>query len=470
MASLSRTSSIQRAIASGRLRSGTKKTASLLTLPVPSYMTYTRPFNIYYNAQTKAYSTDFSINWSEVAPFTWYVNGLTGNDANDGLTPATALQKISTAILKTGAGIHRIYVEGGQEYTYDKAWGANVAPSSHTKTYVQARNGRVICSARVVTNGAWTQVGSTEEWTYTKTATPAYSGMVRDAKVKAKDLAAKYYLPFETSGDDTVYSLGTAGSLARGQYAYSGNVMTIRCMDGRDPNSDNLITVELLQNGGKHGFGDIYMTGFDFSGNVPFNLQMTSATQIAAFEDCTFKYGFQTTGATNDLVYLSSGTTIFNRCAAALGKSDNFNFHEKSVGVLSYHFGIDCVSRKAGLEGANNDNCLTGHEQVKGDWINTWCWGSTGPTVNFVDTTEIGLYGGGADGCTATSSNDFSVGTTGTGKMLLHGYDAGIVESGNRTNVGTGASLYYFDTEITPSLGTAPTAYRIPANVYGEVA
>jgi hypothetical protein len=460
-----------------RIEEESESSTSLIELPVPSYMGYKRPFKIYLNETTGLLSTSYNESieipiLNKVPEAIWYVNGLTGNDANDGLTPETALKKISTAILKnTSTGWHIIYVEGNQEYDESIGWGANIPPSQHQGTIVLARNGRVKCSSRVVTNGAWVQVGSTEEWTYTKSAAADYSGMVRDAKVMSKDLDAKYYLDFETYGDETVYTLGTAGSLARGQYSFTGPIMTIRCIDGRNPNSDNLVTVELNVNGAKHGTnGDLYVSGFDFSGSIPFNMQMGKASQRAVFDECTFKYAY-TSSATNGLTAISDGTIILNRCSAALNLSDNFNFKEEASEVgkgTSYHFGIDCVSRKAGLHIGvailENENCLTGHNHVKGEWINTWCWGSQGPTSNYIDHAQVAMYGGGADGSTATGNEGTSVAMGGTGEMLLWRFDAGTVISANGINTATGGTTYYFDVDVSSAIGGGT---YIEADKYG---
>jgi hypothetical protein len=493
-------------------------------LGVPSYMSYTVPFNIYLNAATGVYATDFSVNWSETAQYTWYVNGVTGSDTNDGLTPETAFKSISKAILKTGSGIHFIYVEGNQEYTYDIGWGANVAPAAHTKTYVQARNGRVICGARIATP-TWTNtVGN--EWKFVKgTGVTAYSGMVRDKKYPVKDLAAKYYQSYETAGDDVIYTLGTLGSLVAGQYAIStttnaNDTITVRCSDNRQPDSD--ITVELSLNGGKHGFGDLYVSGFDFSGNVPFNLQMGTSTQTTVLEDCTFKYGWQS-ASTNTFVYTGTGVCILNRCAAALGKADNFNYHTTNdtftgtgssqtvtlsftsaatvevsgvpttsftqVGnqltitapavannIFAYptdsgarSFGIDCVSRKAGVASATNNNCNTHHESLRGAWVNLNCYGATGPTINNINATQISYYGGSADGCSAASGNNaFNAGAQGFGKMLLHGMVvAPATNGGYRSTIGTGGTLYNYNSTVTPTLGGGTVT---AVNINGEVA
>lgn len=308
----------------------------------PDLFTF-RPFTIY--EKNSRYYTDFKVSSlvsdkiSKMLPY--YVNFVSGSNANDGKTPATAFKTISYAY---GIGARLIYLSKGVHLS---SWGS--LNSSYTNTddffVIGASDG-----GSIVTNAPATLP------TFSLVSGTAYSATVT-SNTMAVDLkyTDSYGFPLKLKDVSTqaecIAELGT--------FYKNGNVITINLKDGRVPDIDVLITASTANadykaNAGYNYVKDITFIGGGFSlGSHGSESQTGSnSTMVSLNENCKFLYA-----QSSD--YISNGgegsrtrynkLTMFENCVSYGNSRDGFNYVSDSGNPMSI-LEINCQAFNNGLK------------------------------------------------------------------------------------------------------------------------
>lgn len=272
----------------------------------------------------------------------YYVDWINGNDSNDGLSLGSAFKTVNKAkSMADSAGAYLaegIYPRNGVLFndTITKDF-ALVALPNHQVWYTSHSNSvfRVVDSmpgVYVATRGA---IGT----------------FVADLKYKVGDE------PYDLE------ELSKASEVAEvpGSYAYAGDNLYVHLLDGREPDSDVILSANgnLLTSEGEN---DIFLKGINFiGGQSPLHVQNTATglrPRVFA-KDCNFKYSGSDT---NDVVMIQGADlTIFENCSASGGLKDGFNYHWRN-GIAPKSIEINCQGFDNGNDSDDNDQGSTTHD------------------------------------------------------------------------------------------------------------
>lgn len=353
---------------------------------------WTLPFNIVRHDSTFA-PTNFDVSRYAPAGKAYYV-ATNGNDLADGLTPATPLRKILTALGK--ADVDVVYVAAG-DYHRDYQW--NVSP---------ARNVAVIATGGVVrstvhqTGLSWVQDGT---YTNTYKATRSNTIQLRDV------------LYSDSNGDSQKLTQLASADLvdaAPGSWCIDGsNVVYVRLSDDRVPDADLRIYLAGINNGLVTGNVHVYAEGIVFEGGgSPFRAATSGAGQDQRiyFKNCQFKYGTD-----NGLTVLGSALVIAQGCVSAKNWQDGFNYHVQNA-VIPNAIEINCVGRDNGaVNGTANDNGSSIHDGGNIVRLNGEYYRNVGPNVIDIGPSlswNLGTYAHDSASDVVGLDNNFSI--TGT--------------------------------------------------------
>lgn len=365
---------------------------------------------------------------------TWvklYVDVKSGDNANDGLTPATAKKSISSAIdlAIINAVPTRIMIMGGVYSRFNSIHATNAQKVLTAPISLEAVYGRV-------------ETGPFETLTWTKTVGQDY--VYQTSRSNAQQ--AFNTLLLDEKGNYTEYTAATSISDCNDNAGswYTDDSITYIHVHNNAPADDRNARVYLQARALDFmGDFDIYLNGIDLTGGTTTNTARFSggSTNTILVNDCTFKYckgGDFASGYTAIDGVGILGCKIFAafNSDASFHSKDGWNFHEES-GVLPFGYMVDCTGYENGLVvSTGSANGITAHDGICGIEMGGDFQGSAGGNVAHVDIGTTWLH---VD-TTAGNSNGDTIwgGTT----------DGGAFQSGD------GAKTYlYYCTDVGAAKG-----------------
>ena len=273
---------------------------------------------------------------------TYYVDAVNGDDSNDGLTPLTALAKISTAYAKPDvsciilkAGIY-IAVKNLSQQIIGKSIAIKGEPGKDV----------YICQTSLTT------LSAVSGYSGVYSGTRGNCSGVMDLKNKNAD------------GDGILYT--NASTLedvqtTEGTWILTGGSIYIHTIDGRVPDAD-LLLFRSGDNIVAEGSLTLYLENLKvYGGNSPLRATATAASDhLRVFaKDCEFYYSYTDD---NDAVMMQGAEiAIFQNCSAKYAKKDGFNYH-MAQNILPKAIEIGCVGAYNGNTEDNNDQGSTIHD------------------------------------------------------------------------------------------------------------
>jgi len=340
----------------------------------PDLFTF-RPFNIY--EKNSRYYTDFKVSSlvsdkiSKMLPY--YVNFASGNNANDGKTPATAFKTISYAY---GIGARLIYLSKGVHLS---SWGDLNTSFTNTDDFfvIGASDG-----VSIVTNAPAVFP------TFTLVSGTAYSAVVT-SNTLAVDLkyTDSYGFPLKLkevfTQADCIAELGT--------FYKNVSTITINLKDGRVPDSNVLIPASTANanysaNAGYNYVKDITFIGGGLtSGSHGSDSQDGSnSTMVALSDNCKFLYAQSSNyignGGEGSRVRYNK-LTMFENCVSYGNSRDGFNYvgdYANPMNIVE----INCQAFNNGLRGTSNSvNGSSAHQGAFPLRLNCKYYNNYGPNV-----------------------------------------------------------------------------------------
>jgi hypothetical protein len=390
------------------------------TVSAPATWSRSLPFTVQRNCRVfRASPATWSIGMNKPVGKAYYVS-MTGSDSNDGLTAATPLRRVSTAINK--ADVVMIYVEAGV-YDFDNSWATIVAAKNLS---IIATGGRAVFSARYA-GLAWANVGSD---TYSTSRTNV--AWVYDANAELREANGLYK------------KLAAAASLAEcqataGSFYYATPILYVHLSDGRAPDGDCLVMIGAVSVSMNvfRGAYTLYCEGIDFEGgyNNAMSIYYNGGAPTGYFADCTFRY------SANDNGLGASGAQLYLQdCVAEGNYNDGFTYGLLTVN--SHAVEIDCVGRYNGESGDINNGSTIHYGSVVR--LNGEYHDNVGRNIHDVNTGvqswNLGCYA--HDSASEVNDCNYAVGTGGTGgEMWLDS----VTSDGSTTDLeeNSGATLLY---------------------------
>ena len=327
----------------------------------------------------------------------------TGNDANNGSTPALAKRSLYGAWVLLSAGAYnnaRVYIEAGDYYN-DQGWKAitlgvsSASPPEVDSLEIIGYGGRV----RLLAQDAALTYSSAGSGAYSTTLATAPFGVLDEASPDA--YGAPTWLTAQAS---------LAAVQASGGWFHSAGTLYVKTADARSP--DRWVVAAKTGLGGmtvNNASCSTFQRGLDWIGFTT-GFYGFAANRIGA-EDCRFR-GNQTNG--------TSCTTItdayFFRCTADASYNGK-GFVYSSAGVA---LEVDCVGNSNGYNGAltNNGSIAQGATIIRcgGRYLN-----NEGPNVADTASTKSVTLGAmiGASRATAGTQKTNVTSDGATGKMYL---------------------------------------------------
>lgn len=306
----------------------------------PSGFTWAQPFAIYPRDGTFVASPDISV--FAITGKTYYVS-TTGNDTNDGLTPAAPLRKISTAQKK--ADVDVVSIAAG---VYGFTNGVMLEEPVRSMSLI-ATGGRVVLG-EFAEGLSWAlDVAGSRPNTWK--AARSNIGAARDAAFP------------DANGDHTVLTLqadADAVEANAGSWYTDNTSVWVRTSDSREIDSDVRLYFSNVNFAARIiGPLTMYWENIDFEGGNTNAAMYVAANAGGAptgyFKDCTFKYSLGADGMDSH-----GGTVYCQDCEAACNYADGFTYHA-SLGHIAYGVEIRCTGRHNGTAG-DIDNGSTMHD------------------------------------------------------------------------------------------------------------
>lgn len=309
----------------------------------PAGFGWTPPFRIFRNARG-VFETDFRPSDHRVTGKTYYLS-TSGNNANDGLSWATAKQTLAH-IFDTVPDYDVILVAAG-EYNVSTGWGTRIMARSAS---IIAVGGRATISRRAGTVG-WAAHSVAPVWLGTPNPAVSVGLVVDGASLGPTGLPSRLVRAATLAACETT----------PGTFFPSGTTVYVHLADARQPD-DLVVAYHGSSNGAMQAGINGYFENIDFVGgstNFTSSQPTGGPARRVVFNNCNFR--FSTSG---DAVRLeSTGEFIFHKCIAEMAELDGFNYRGPTGGGVGVRVAeIDCISRWNGYTGSgfNNGSSLHG--------------------------------------------------------------------------------------------------------------
>lgn len=365
------------------------------TVAPPTGLTWVYPFIIQRNGLL--YRVDPSFNLQTYAGIsvakTYYVDRGMPDDTGDGLSWATALQKVKTAIAKVDAD--RVFIKTGW-YEYGYGWDA---------TSVANRNMEVIGVGGPV-------ILSTND----PTLVYALDGNHYEAAATTKIWLVVDKSSIDANGDYMRYTIKASEAevdSTPGSYYWAANVLYVRTFDNRAPDANILAYPTSTYCGVTTRAKTIYLEGLTFLGGaIAFGAISASALCKLYARDSYFGYCYNSNGVS----ITGCGEAILQRCVCAKNKVDGFKPIE-NTGQYANVALLDCIGRSNGVPGDTSSNGYSRHDRGQSIVVNGDYFSNYGRNIHDINA-GVGnplLWGLGvkAHDCLATGANNinFGIGT-----------------------------------------------------------
>jgi len=271
---------------------------------------------------------------------TYYVDVVSGDDSNAGTSPLAPLQKLSTAIGKSGVKV--IYIAPGR-YTRQSGFSGAIIASD----LAIIKNGIGIVSIDRGQEVTWTVNGT-------------YANVYQCTRSTVHNIVDKSNL--DADGDYTELELQSSiadVSAGVNRWYTDGTIDYVRLFDDRTPDADILVLVtdELAR---FKGNVTVYMEGVELvggnSGACYINTATTDEYPELYAKDCKFTFS-----RGNGLSFYGS-RAILQNCIASKNKADGFGYHAENS-AIPVVVELNCTGRKNGtVDGTANDNGSSIHD------------------------------------------------------------------------------------------------------------
>lgn len=286
-----------------------------------------------------SFVTNFDVsNFKFTGGTTYYVDPVNGNNANNGLTEATAVKRVHQALTLCASGDTIILLDG--IYTRD-TWLTNLSSNSPIEKSVNI----------IAKNSGKVTVTESDDLTYTATANPGVYTTSRSNVLKVIDITnlVSSNISFEL---EKVTTLAACISTENSYFVDTdGSTVYVHMYGNQQPTNANLrlninTTVPLLNVVSSTANVTLYVEGINFIGGslgtCRFSNSASYLTPKLYAKNSKFKHGYSTVANGKDAVTITGATTIFQNCEASFSSKDGFNYHG-SYGQVCYAIEINCL-------------------------------------------------------------------------------------------------------------------------------
>lgn len=372
------------------------------------------------------FATDFDVTTLAPTGKTYYVNGTTGLDTNDGLTAGTALKSVHIAAKKADAV--EIIVASGY---YDDGVAMNGWAIDKDISIKAASGADVTLSTRRNQAGVWNK-------------TAGYNNIYQVTRsLVAKVFDKKFPDAF---GDATEYTLASSLSAldtTPGRIFISGSTLYVHTLDSRLPDVDVTVFLDLY-NVSHFGGKTIYLENIKFEGGKYPAYMKNDANLDTLFlaKGCTFKYS---TESGSDGFSNYGCTSILQDCEFAKNSDDGISY--TAFGTKpTQGIEIDCISKNNGASGGN-DNGTTAHDGANVIRVNSAYYKNKGPNLADVGGSQswnVGCVVGESAGTVGQSSHRGSVSSINNGVSGTKIWLDGCTIYGNTTDIHTDDNCFTY--------------------------
>ncbi|CAN7293168.1 hypothetical protein LJR221_001416 [Agrobacterium tumefaciens] len=387
---------------------------SNIAVPIPAGMSWEPGFKTMLSGGT--YLTDYLPTAFKpiVTGSTFYVDPVSGNNANTGLSPALAVATLRNALGKvnavTSSLVHRIVVNLPSKWVFRGTDGWSI--SLTRRCVVEVNGGRAI-SALSATNTALTYTKSAGYTNVYETALAAAPSRVYDLSLLSPKMLTDIHVPVYAASECPNYDkLASVASIALcdetpGSYFWTGGVLYTHPRDNRA--SDALVQPVTSGVNGSWVPGSgvlgatLWVDGIDFvGGSIPMTISEAVAaggtggdpTLRAYFSRCSYQ---GSTDANDAFVHVGYGDSYHYHCGAFDSGVDGFS----AYGINAASNTEPCANRVEIGSGSFN-NGIPAQTQANGTTthngkvisINPWHLGANNRTAHFVNACRAWLAGG----------------------------------------------------------------------------
>lgn len=310
---------------------------------------------------------------------TLFANLGTGSDANNGLTPATAVKSIFKATQLGNATNLPFYVQidasGGTSFPRDNNF-TNVGtpvPNTQEAAYVVV-NGTIDCWS-----GSNLAFPSSNDVTFPNTYSLTRSAVARVLNTVTLDV----------NGDYTEYpKVADAATCdaTRPSWAQVGTTLYINTIGNVAPTtSDTRVLLQSTPNFANAVTSkSVYFENINFIGGQAGAVSMGNiATMNLGAKNCSAKFGGSTVDAANGWRLDNiTGIASLQNCVGSCNESDGINSHWTPGGTPGlYTLTINCIGRNNGRDTVTSCNGLTSHDGIISIDVNGEYYGNFGANV-----------------------------------------------------------------------------------------
>ena len=391
---------------------------------------------------------------------TYYVNPLTGSDANSGLTSGLALANLSTALAK--ADVDQIIITGlTADYIALGAKGWNNTQPTRSVSVLNRTGYRFISCDASATLPTWA-VNGTYSNVYQSSAVSAANGR------QVTDMSTSAYLTYvDRNGTTQTLSnqpkrfrtLKRVASLAlvaaeAGTYFHDGTYLQVRPHDDRVLTGTTTMLATSDSNNGRMpavSSATIYAENIDFVGGYRAFLALHADTvtgHILAFNGCSFQ-GASTSGG---LMIEAACKVYLYRCGAYDNYTDGFNYHAAGNDAATEAdapsvLEVECVAIGNGSTGSSgtSDNASTAHEYTEVIGLNCVYVNSDDSPVVDINNAHRWMMGCHIGAALTTAAGRHNIKLANTAKAWLDGVFAELGANERWLSETSASTLYHFN-------------------------
>lgn len=423
-----------------------------VAVPTPVGFDYAPGITVLRQGQT--YTSDFNIDALRPTPTViYYVDPITGSNADTGLTAALALKDLSVALAKADVDEIRI-VNLVADRVVRGVEGWNNVNVTRSVAVRNMTNFRYISAAASSTLPTFTPHATLANVYQSTTTLPE---QMIDCGVKTvltnPDTGEVLDVPsmFDRLGQRL--SVAEVGATASSWF-HDGTILYVRLADNRAPDI-LLVKVVAVANCRAGGTDNttVFLEGIDFvGGNGVVNFSVANAAHTGRLyaKHCSAQGARP---ASNGFMVTGLITTRLVNCGAYNNGVDGFNYHGFSLpGTTSSpdFIEVGCVARGNGTVAGTSDNASTSHENTRGIRIGCTYINSGDRALIDINTTKT--WNAGCFIGKALNGVDASVVSQDTAEMWFDGCTLGIGPNSS-FEVATGTTIHHKNMGSPPHTG-----------------
>ena len=386
----------------------------------------------------------------------YYVNPISGSNANTGLSSGSPLSTMQEAINRGQAGgsPFRVYPISG---LYARSRSVITIPASCPDFAIIPQGGR--CTLSTHDELTWVDDGS---GTNTYTASRSVVTRVLDmTNLSARNL----YTDLTRLADDNVSGVrATAGTWCR-----SGASLVVHRIDNLAPTNSNTrayVSSSLFSAGNNNT--SVYIENVDLEGSNAFHV--AGGIRNISLSSVSCRYVGSSSALYDSFRILNMGGVFYAEdCDASAACKDGFNFTTSIKERMTYGLLVRCTGYENGRYTSNSNNGITAHQtnhrivDVCGDYADN----NDGDNVAFVGGSKLWAFG--TTGGIAPTTGRYSFLASGTGtEVWLENIKA---LNGKSIVASDSASIYELEVEVVGSqdtLGGGTIGDFLPTVLHGN--